>query len=232
MRRDWVVWLGCFLLFGCGAVWAQVPLKTSFFVIDSVHDLFEVLGALATVVAVCVAAANINTWKHQVNASADLELARKVVTALYRYKDKIMTTWGWAEFSVEQLHGDEKPTPELSDAVNETIQASIDESDNAALVLKDLLLECQSAWRLNFDIESTFVYMFSDRCSLVAKSYILWSRTYHLDSQVAARSEKSIRTHWSWFEKNKCENYSDAITHLERLLSKLERRIEEKLLLS
>jgi hypothetical protein len=231
MRRDWMVWLGCFFLFGSGAVWAQVPIKSDFFVVDNVHDLFEILGALATVIAVCVAAANINTWKHQVNASADLELARKVVTAIHRYKSKVMAAWGWAEFSAAQLNVGQPPTSDLSESVNDAIQNALDENDSSHLELMDLLLQCKSAWRLDFGTDQKVLELFADRCSLVSKSYILRARTYNLNHQLALRSENVMRNHWLWFEENNCSDYGQAAKHVEGLLSKLEHRIEEKLLL-
>jgi hypothetical protein len=89
MRRDWVVWLLCFLLFGCGVVWAQIPIKSSFFIIDNVHDLFEILGALATIIAVCVAASGINAWRWQLRATSDHDLARKILVSIYKYREAI-----------------------------------------------------------------------------------------------------------------------------------------------
>ncbi|MBV7523406.1 hypothetical protein KW834_03165 [Pseudomonas sp. PDM29] len=89
MRRDWVVWLICFLLFGSGVVWAQIPIPSNFFIINDVHDLFEIIGALATIVAVCVAAAGINAWRWQLRATSDHDLARKLLISIYKYREVI-----------------------------------------------------------------------------------------------------------------------------------------------
>lgn len=230
MRRDWVVWLGCVLLFGCGAIWAQIPIKSDFFVVDNVHDLLELLGALATIFAVCVAAANINIWKQQVNATADLELARKVVTSLYRYKSNIMDVWVWAEFAVAQLKDLEAKGFKLSDSLSSEIEGALARNSHAQLELKDLLLQCQRVWRVNFSFDTTQAFVFADRCSSVAKNYLLFSRTFHSAPQVAVQTNKTILMHWTWFEGNEFHTYKGAITHAEKLISALEQRIDEKLL--
>ncbi|MBJ2237021.1 hypothetical protein JFT61_19600 [Pseudomonas fluorescens] len=89
MKRDWVVWLGCFLLFGMGALWARVPISNNFFVVENVHDLFEILGAIATVAAVLLAAAGINAWRSQLQATSDHELARRLLVSLYKYREAV-----------------------------------------------------------------------------------------------------------------------------------------------
>jgi hypothetical protein len=89
MRRDWVVWLGCFLLFCCGVLWAQIRVATDFFKVDSVHDLFDIGGVLVTVAAVIVAFRGIGEWRNQGIATADHDLARRLLVELYRYREAI-----------------------------------------------------------------------------------------------------------------------------------------------
>ncbi|SDU57968.1 hypothetical protein [Pseudomonas mandelii] len=229
MTRDWVVWLGCFLLFGCGAVWAQIPIKTDFFVVDNIHDLFEILGALATIVAVCVAAASINSWKHQVNAVADLELARNLVISLHRYKDSIVGMWAIAEFAAAQAQGSEQPPIELSEPIDADFQKSLDELSEAQLEVKDLLLRCQSVWRINLSSDSKDLFRFADRCSLTVRNYLLLSRKIPASANMARRVRKAVTTHWSWFEENGCDTYELAIARANDLSARLEKRIEKKL---
>ncbi|WP_146036405.1 hypothetical protein [Pseudomonas protegens] len=89
MRRDLVVWLGSFLLFSCGAIWAQMWIPTEFFKVDSVHDLFDICGVLVTAVAVIVALRGIGEWRNQTIATADHDLARRLLIELYRYREAI-----------------------------------------------------------------------------------------------------------------------------------------------
>jgi GNAT superfamily N-acetyltransferase len=89
MRRDLVVWLGSFLLFGCGALWAQMWGATDFFKVDSIHDLFDIGGVLVTAVAVIVAIRGVGEWRNQGIATADHDLARRLLIELYRYREAI-----------------------------------------------------------------------------------------------------------------------------------------------
>lgn len=229
MGRDWLIWLLCFLLFGCGAVWAQIPIKSDFFVVDNIHDLFEIFGALATVVAVCVAAANINSWKHQVNAAADLELARSFAISFQRYKDCIVGMWVIAEFAVTQANGSEQPLIEVSEPIDADFQKSLDELSKAQLEVKDLILRCQSVWRINLNDDSQQLFQFADRCALTVKNYLLLSRKTPASANMASRVRKAVVTHWSWFENNGCETYELAIARTDELSTKLEKRIAKKL---
>lgn len=89
MRRDGVVWLGSFLLFGCGFIWAQMWTTTDFFKVESVHDLFDISGVLVTVAALIVALRGIGEWRNQGIATADHDLARRLLIELYRYREAI-----------------------------------------------------------------------------------------------------------------------------------------------
>lgn len=229
MSRDWLVWLLCFSLFGCGAVWAQIPIKSTFFVVNNIHDLAEILGAVATVVAVCVAAANINSWKHQVRAVADLELARNLAISLKRYKDCIIGVWAIAEFAADQSDGSEEPPMELSEPIDSDFQRAIDELAKFQLEVKDLILRCQFGWRINLSLDSIELFKFADRCSLVVKNYLLMSKRIRASPDVAERLRKAIVTHWSWFEQNGYDSYELAIARTDDLSASLEKRIDKKL---
>lgn len=65
MKKDWVIWVGCVFLFLSGVVWGIIPDKKGFFVVASVHDLFEIFGALATMVAAGVAVVALTNWQSQ-----------------------------------------------------------------------------------------------------------------------------------------------------------------------
>ncbi|MBV4496405.1 hypothetical protein HU715_013620 [Pseudomonas sp. SWRI12] len=229
MSRDWVVWLGCFLLFGCGAVWAEIPIKNGFFIVNDVHDFFEILGSLATVVAVCVAAVSINSWKHQVNAVADLELARSLVFCLQRYKDQIIGVWVIAEFAASQAKGAETPNIELSTLVDAGFEKELDKLSAIQSEIKDLLLRCQSAWKLDLSTESRNINRFSERCSLVVKNYMLLSRKTPVFPNMSVRLRTAVVNHWSWFENNNFHTYESATLHVSDLVSRLEARVDKKL---
>lgn len=89
MKRNWEIWLGCAALFGAGVVWGLAHAKRNFFEVDNIHDFFEILAAIATVVAVVLAGMGLNAWKKQVRATADHELARRILIALHEYVEAI-----------------------------------------------------------------------------------------------------------------------------------------------
>lgn len=89
MKRDWVIWIGCVLLFSAGVVWGLIQLKHDFFIVSDVHDLFEIIASGATTFAVCVAVVQVNAWRKQLKATTDHDLARKLLISIYRYKEAI-----------------------------------------------------------------------------------------------------------------------------------------------
>lgn len=232
MKRDWVVWLGCFLLFGMGTVWARVPINNNFFVVADIHDLFEIASAIATVVAVCVAWESYNSWKRQVHAPADLELARKLVHALHQYKNDILRLWFSAELAVELLEMPIEPTAEavtlgFSDFEDLYLQESSAKQD-----LKSLLLQCRIAWRIDFDEEASALFKFSERCNYVVRNYLLRTRSPGSTLRVDSNIRRAVANHWSWFKSNNCNSYEGAVKYVDGLLLLVEGKVEGKLLRS
>jgi len=83
MKKDWVIWGGCVLLFGAGVIWGLMWTKKEFFYVQSIHDLAEIASSIATVAAVFIA---LTAWKKQLRAQADHDLARRVVVGAERFK--------------------------------------------------------------------------------------------------------------------------------------------------
>ncbi|RYZ22767.1 MAG: hypothetical protein EOO16_07890 [Chitinophagaceae bacterium] len=86
MRKDWVVWVGCASLFATGVIWGRVPIATDFFKVKDIHDLFDIAGAGATVIAVIFAALKYDDWKEQMKVQRDYELASRIYPELMRFK--------------------------------------------------------------------------------------------------------------------------------------------------
>ncbi|WP_152537909.1 hypothetical protein [Pseudomonas canadensis] len=231
MSRDWVVWLCSFLLFACGAVWAAVPIRSDFFVVSNVHDLFEILGSLATVVAVCVAAANINSWKHQVNAAADLELARRLVACLHGYRTRMQNMWYWADFAVQMVEVDDEITASDMGFDEKKISPEIKETREQQMQLKELVLQSQSAWRVELESEAAEIFKFTDRCFFILNNSFIWMGAYDSNTKLGERMNGSINRHWSWFVKNNCRTPEQAYMFIDSLISNFEKKIEKKLMI-
>ena len=84
MSRDWVIWLGCILLFCSGVVWGMIPDKKSFMTVASVHDLFDIFGAIATMVAAAVAVIALSNWRSQFRHAARFECLKSLKDAATR----------------------------------------------------------------------------------------------------------------------------------------------------
>lgn len=63
--RDKIVWFGCALLFATGVVAGKFSGPADFFVVQNVHDLFEIAGAGATFVAAIVAVRALGDWRNE-----------------------------------------------------------------------------------------------------------------------------------------------------------------------
>lgn len=78
MKKDWVIWGGCFLLFFAGVIWGMIPDKAGFFLVENVHDLFEIVSAIATVAAAIFAYFAWNSWRSQFALQEGFKAATEV----------------------------------------------------------------------------------------------------------------------------------------------------------
>ena len=63
--RDKVIWLGCVLLFAAGVIAGKMSGAADFFKVDNIHDLFEISGSVATLVAAVVAIRALGDWRSE-----------------------------------------------------------------------------------------------------------------------------------------------------------------------
>lgn len=89
LNRDLVVWPGCILLFAAGVIWGMIPDKAGFFVVPNIHDLFDILGALATMIAAAVAVVALTNWRSQFRHEArfqSLKDLKDAATELHTFR--------------------------------------------------------------------------------------------------------------------------------------------------
>ncbi|MGU9813163.1 hypothetical protein [Pseudomonas sp. LF052] len=63
--KDRIIWCGCAFLFGSGFVAGKMSGNTDFFRVANIHDLFEIAGAGATVIAASAAVVAMGSWRNQ-----------------------------------------------------------------------------------------------------------------------------------------------------------------------
>lgn len=94
MNKDWVIWIGCVLLFCSGVVWGMIPDKKGFFTVTNIHDLFDIFGAIATMVAAAVAVTALTNWRSQFRHAArfeSLKALKDAATRLHTFRKYLIT---------------------------------------------------------------------------------------------------------------------------------------------
>ncbi len=182
MFKDWMIWLGCLLLFGAGAVWASVPLKASFFEVSDVHDLFEIFSSIATVFAVVF---GVGAWRRQVSGQADLELARKVAVEALRIKEASLEAWLDAKFCINQhAFGRNSLGVELLGKVTDVISERLKAREKLHLDFLLVLQEARAIWGIEFSKNYNSIINFYFECNRCSRAYLSWVDT--ADSDISA----------------------------------------------
>lgn len=175
MNKDWVVWLGCILLFGAGAVWAAVPIGTKFFIVENVHDLFEIFSSIATVMAVCLAFLGVNAWQRQISAQSDHDLARRVAVESLRFKDTAVEAWIDAKFAINQYpYGVNSLPSDLMEKIAQSMEEKLIRRDDVKVKFMAVLQEARAIWGSSFVAEYDELLRFSENCNICSRSFVAW----------------------------------------------------------
>lgn len=142
MNKDWVVWVACFLLFAAGCVWAEIPIPNNFFKVANVHDAFEIGSSAATVAAVFIA---LTTWKKQMRAQADHDLARRLLVTANRFKNETFLVLIDTQFCAanDVLQYSEWT---LIERIQTNLRARLDSHNEAKSAFQADLLEARALW--------------------------------------------------------------------------------------
>jgi len=147
LKKDWSVWLWCVLLFLAGVTWGSIKLKTGFFTVDNVHDLFEIFSSAATVIAVILAALSINAWRSQIKAESDHDLARKLAVSLINFKEAIQAAHSDMQFCRNNcIVGFEGLPPHLLRHVTDSFIVRMDKAKTIKAEILALLIEARALW--------------------------------------------------------------------------------------
>ncbi|WP_141729042.1 hypothetical protein [Pseudomonas putida] len=174
MRKDWVVWVGCVSLFASGVIWGRVPIPTDFFKIKDVHDLFEIAGSGATVLAVCLAAAGFSAWKLQILAASDHDLARRASIALHTYQAAVVRGSQVAEF-LEVRVASEIGRVGIKPHQADGIRRELERLESATENVKALSLECKVVWGEGVWLKFQSALVPGEKYAECIEGYLLWS---------------------------------------------------------
>lgn len=175
MKDIVVIWGGCLLLFGAGAVWAMVPLNIEFFVVENVHDLFEIFSSAATVFVVVF---GFQLWRRQVNGQADLELARKVAVHALRIKEASLEAWMDAQFSINQhAFGPNSLGVELMGKITEVMVDRLKVRESLQIDFLLVLQEARAIWGVEFSKKYNKIINLYFECNRCSRAYLSWVDT-------------------------------------------------------
>lgn len=224
MKQDWVVWLGCVMLFFSGAIWGGLTIDIKFLKIDSLHDLFEIVGAAATCVAVYVAA----TWKKQLGSTRDYELARKFSIVSVKYKESVLGAWEAAENSLVQVDSGETLSGAMRTTVKFILEGRVDLAQELRTEIQELLVECRAIWRNGIEQDFLKVIAFEIQCSNCTKHYLstLNSETNPISSIV---SRYSVANYRKTFEGVGVGSSADATVYIESLFRPITEKFDVKM---
>lgn len=230
LKTDWLIWLCCVALFGAGAVWGGVPIRTNFFVVANIHDLFEIISSIATVIAVVIAVFGLNAWKRQISATADHELARKVSIALSKYKDEVLMLWSDAHASAVQIEsGNTSLDSKYFKLVNSNMKKKMHSTRSSRAELKALSIECKAIWGEAFEREFHQILSFERQCYSCVDAYLRW--LVPSDNELLrSYSRMSIITFRANLNTLDLNNSEKAIDYIELITNTLTFKLQEKLL--
>ena len=226
MKKDWMIWAVCGCLFGAGAVWGQVVPDSKFFHIENIHDFAEIIAAFATTVAVGLAMAGLNSWRHQAVATSNHELARRVAIALQKYRLVMPSNLHLAGYVAALIRHEIEPTPGPIDEVKSQLRTAQDLISE----VRALAMECGAVWGKEVAELYEPLFELDDKCQACLRLYLNWARPDQDDSKrgvyasVASKMDREFR----YFAG--LDNRSDKNERMEKLLSPLDDMLAVKLL--
>ncbi len=232
MKADWVVWFGVIFIFLAGVLWGGVNIPTNFFEIENVHDFFEVLSSVATVIGVGVALFSVNAWRGQKVSEYDHDLARRAVISLAKFKDVVRDTWIDASFLAGQVNSGQYPYSEyLYEKTHRKIFESNSYRENSKGELEAILLEIKAVWGENYLSDYSIIIGYFHICMdcISASLDCLNPNSSPLRKYAGlkiARSSIDCFTEKGWF----CDS-SHLYEKVNKLCDAAEVKLQEKLIL-
>ncbi|MCS4312962.1 hypothetical protein M2397_003265 [Pseudomonas sp. BIGb0381] len=201
MRKDWVVWCGCALLFGAGAIWGGISLDIQFLKVANIHDLFEIFSSAATIAAVFVAFAGVNAWRQQLGAESDHALAQRVAVASLKYKEVSKSSFNDAQFCALQFNvGREMLPVEILELYIPGFEARLEKSQESKAEFLGVLQECRAIWGKDFSDNYDILISQTDTFYNVVSALCQWARMSP-ENQMIKSYESTLSRNYKRFER-------------------------------
>ncbi|GGU53649.1 hypothetical protein GCM10009504_08040 [Pseudomonas laurentiana] len=234
MKIDWIVWLGCVLLFGAGVILGLAPAGDSFYKVENIHDFFEIIAAIATVTAVVVAVLSVNAWKSQMRDTADHDLARKILVSAYEYREAIKAIRSPVIMSYEASpEAGEKAVedPKLESFRGEcrAYQRRFSRAEPIRVRLLTYSLEAEVVWGEELKDYLIHLMRLETEISIFLRSHLIAQDPSSPDDSKKAHSEILLSKRDALMDDFSEEG--DAFTQdMKKRLSKIEQFLKEKLI--
>ncbi|MGX1179353.1 hypothetical protein AB7M31_002421 [Pseudomonas sp. IAP-CY TE4608] len=228
--KDKIIWLVCLLLFMAGFVGGKINGTSEFFTVASVHDLFDIIGVFATLAAALVALHGLNTWRKQSKATADHELARRLLLALRMYQEGLVRNWSYAQHSMTQIESNGWIESEgRENYLVGVYERRLKEAQEASIALEPLRIECSEFWSGRFEERLLDLYdLDSLFCSIIETSVSLLIRG-GFDDQQDERSDRA-KSLWESLSKEGLADMVSAKAHIENMVNPLKEEAKKRLL--
>lgn len=223
MLRDRIVLIGCVMLFFSGVVWSGLTINIKFLKVESLHDLFEIFGAIATVVAVYIA----STWKKQLGSTRDYELARKTAVAIVKYKESVIGVWEAASDCLLQEKSGETVDARMREVLTTLFNSRLELAQQRRSEIQELVVECRAIWRDAIDKDLAKAFAFEYLCSSCTKTYLLMIRPDNAVNSIVARY--SLVKFREKLSEEKINNRDDAELYVDRLFSTVDNKLDAKM---
>jgi len=166
LKNILLIWLAGFFMAGLILGIVSISVSPNLVTFSQVHDLFEIFGAVATVLAVGIAIYGLNTWQTEIGAASDHELARRLAVSLRRYKLSVVDAWHCAEScSVQLKHQSWIGPGGRKNILVEIHEKKIKALQDARLDLDCVALEASVIWGGVFDTGFHQLYQLEKNCS-------------------------------------------------------------------
>lgn len=228
MKRDWVVWTCCICLFAAGTIWGMVPISTDFFVVRDIHDLAEIIGAIATVIAVLLATAGINAWREQAVATSDHELARRVAVTLQRYKFASYRAWEFTDYLVSNMQL-EIGKGGVSDRFLDEVKSQLRDLEIINAEVHSIALECRALWGETVWEDFQKVSWLGAQCHECITLYHRWSRVDEVEKHRDTYSGVALQI-FIEVRRSAGKTTKEVNTYIDQVLTPIGAEVGKKLL--
>lgn len=214
MRKDYVIWGGCALLFVVGAIWGMAWTPKDFFRVQSIHDALDIVAALATVVGVFAALYQLSSWRKQQASGNDHALAVRAAAIVNDREYQIKRIWiivAVVHFGI--AHRKIRENAPAPSSFLELSKSTVEEFRKGAPLLKDISFECEMFWGAEYVKPLADLIKISDLCAQYMdqfKSFASGGPT----SILGGGDLESLERTWGELEKLGLTNNGEVIAYV------------------